>query len=66
MADCIYGYKCVSKIEVGPKLWRKSPDTNQRSGWDMGTRLLCYVPSTLEHWCDVNAKANVLNISCVP
>jgi len=65
MADCIYGYKCVSKMEAGPKLWCKSPETNQHSGWGMGTRL-CYVPSTLEHWCDVNAKANVLNISCVP
>ena len=29
----------LNNMAAGPKLWRKSPDPTQRSGWGLGTRL---------------------------
>jgi len=30
----------LNNMAAGPKLWRKSPDPTQRSGWGLGTRLV--------------------------
>ena len=29
----------LNNMVAGPKMWRKSPDPTQRSGWGLGTRL---------------------------
>ena len=29
----------TNNMAAGPKMWRKSPDPTQRSGWGLGTRL---------------------------
>jgi len=34
-------------MAAGPKIWRKSPDPTQRSGWGLGTRLVMSHPLML-------------------
>ena len=29
----------LNNVAAGPKIWHKSPDPTQRSGWDLGTKL---------------------------
>ena len=29
----------LNNMAAGPKMWHKSPDPTQRSGWGLGTRL---------------------------